>query len=137
MTFSLILEIIWILTNIASGNNTISEALFFGRGKDHHLMIQFMESMMKSGNLMVKSSLVWFIRNLISEDEPLAKILVDKCKLVQWLICLGNQSSSSLEHVTWNLNSLARFDLIEANDLPQVIQFLVYCAKIQDETLEY
>ena len=41
-------------------------------------MIEFMDSMMKSDNLMIKSSLVWFIRNLISENEPLAKILVDK-----------------------------------------------------------
>ena len=95
MVYYLILEILWILTNISADSDAqLLEAILFREeeGEDGPLMLEFIKTFMKSSDPKLKSSLVWFLGN-IAAHEAIAKALVESCSFVPWLIELGQQST--------------------------------------------
>ena len=95
MHYYLILEILWILTNIsADSDDQLLDAILFRDEEDEDgpLMLDFIKTFMKSSDPKLKSSLVWFLGN-IAAHEAIAKVLVESCSFLPWLIELGQQST--------------------------------------------
>ena len=95
MIYYLILEILWILTNIsAASDEELLETILFREeeGEDGPRTLEFIKTFMKSSDPKLKSSLVWFLGN-IAAHEAIAKALVESCSFLPWLIELGQQST--------------------------------------------
>ena len=79
MIYCLTLEIIWILTNIASNDDfSCADVL---QTKELNTLVNFISKFIQSDDLKIKSSLVMLIGNLMCEEEA-AILLVEKCTII-------------------------------------------------------
>ena len=70
---------------------------------------------MEKGDYKQQLQICWLTGNLIGDDENIAKELVGKFQLVNWLFKFIDRpkvKTSTMEIVIWNLLNLIRFSMI-------------------------